>query len=188
MPEVRVGIDVGGTFTDTAMIGADGRLRISKVPSTPADLSAGFVRGLDVLLQREGIAPADVSFLAHGTTVATNAIVQRRLARSALLTTHGFRDILEIGSQQRPRLYDLWQPKQQAVIAHDDCYGIRERIGPEGDEIEPLHRMTSVPPRHGSATTDGSRRSRSCCSSRFSILPTSCASARSWRRSCRDCR
>ena len=139
MPEVRVGIDVGGTFTDTAMIGADGRLRISKVPSTPADLSAGFVRGLDVLLQREGIAPADVSFLAHGTTVATNAIVQRRLARSALLTTHGFRDILEIGSQQRPRLYDLWQPKQQAVIAHDDCYGIRERIGPEGDEIEPLH-------------------------------------------------
>lgn len=99
-PDVRVGIDVGGTFTDAVLV--DGKeLRVAKVPTTPDDLAGGFLAGLDAL--DPAAAP---SYLVHGTTVATNAIVQGRLARTGLIANAGFRDLLEIGTQMRPAVYE----------------------------------------------------------------------------------
>ena len=112
---IRVGIDVGGTFTDAVLVDGGGRLHVAKVRSTPADAAVGFVEGLEELARRSGHAAGELTYLAHGTTVATNAIVQGRLAGAGLITNAGFRDILEIGTQQRRRVYDLWEPQPAPV-------------------------------------------------------------------------
>ncbi len=109
----RIGIDVGGTFTDAVIVVDDGSVRIAKVRSTPERIEAGFMDGLEQLLERAGSTAADVGYLAHGSTVATNAIVQRRLARTALITNEGFRDVLAIGTQMRTHVYDLWTPEPE---------------------------------------------------------------------------
>jgi N-methylhydantoinase A len=134
----RVGIDVGGTFTDAVLVDDAGRLHVAKVRSTPRDASVGFLDGLAELARRSGVAPDELSYLAHGTTVATNAIVQGRLARAALVTTAGFRDILEIGTQQRRAVYDLWEPQPAPVIPRERCHEVRGRIDAQGAEVEPL--------------------------------------------------
>jgi N-methylhydantoinase A len=134
----RIGIDVGGTFTDAVIVADDGRIRIAKVRSTPDRIEAGFMDGLRQLLERAGIAAGDVNYLAHGTTVATNAIVQRRLARTALITNAGFRDVLAIGTQMRTRVYDLWTPEPPPIVPRDLCLGVRGRIDADGEEVEPL--------------------------------------------------
>src|SRR5438876_48985 len=101
-PATRVGVDVGGTFTDLVAID-DGAIVTSKVSSSPADQSLGVLAAL-----REARLRGDnVSSIAHGTTVATNALLERRGARTALVTTEGFRDVIEIGRQNRASLYDL---------------------------------------------------------------------------------
>jgi N-methylhydantoinase A len=129
----RAGIDVGGTFTDAVLVGADGRLHVAKVRSTPADASAGFMAALEELSRRAGTR--ELGYLAHGTTVATNAIVQNRLGRAGLITTAGFRDVLEIGTQQRRAVYDLWTPQPAPVIPRERCHEVPERIGPDGAEV-----------------------------------------------------
>jgi N-methylhydantoinase A len=134
----RIGIDVGGTFTDAVIVSDDGRVRIAKVRSTPERIEAGFIDGLRLLLERARAAAADVDYLAHGSTVATNAIVQRRLARTALITNEGFRDVLAIGTQMRRHVYDLWQPDPDPIVPRERCVGVAGRIGPQGEEIEPL--------------------------------------------------
>jgi N-methylhydantoinase A len=139
-----VGIDVGGTFTDAVLVGRDGALHIAKVASTPADVSEGFLDGLDVLGRRSGLAASEVDFLAHGTTVATNALVQNRLARTGLVTNRGFRDILEIGTQQRRHVYDLWTPEPSPVVPRERCVEVVGRLGPDGTEIEPLDEASVV--------------------------------------------
>ena len=97
---IRVGVDVGGTFTD--LVALDGtRVTTGKVPSTPDDQSEGVMRAL------EAIEASDVTAFAHGMTVATNALLERRGARTALITTKGFRDLIELARQDRPSLYDL---------------------------------------------------------------------------------
>jgi len=106
----RIGIDVGGTFTD-AVIVAGGGMQIAKVRSTPERIEQGFMDALRELTARAGTRAADIGYLAHGSTVATNAIVQRRLARTALITNDGFRDVLAIGTQMRRNVYDLWSPE-----------------------------------------------------------------------------
>src|SRR5690348_12660397 len=98
MEGLRAGIDVGGTFTDAVLVGADGQLHVAKVRSTPEDASTGFLDGLAELGRRAGADLSELAYLAHGTTVATNAVVQGRLARAGLITTAGFRDVLEIGT------------------------------------------------------------------------------------------
>jgi N-methylhydantoinase A len=133
----RVGIDVGGTFTDAVIVDG-GRIRIAKVRSTPAQIEAGFMDALARLVEAAGIAPAGIGYLAHGSTVATNAIVQKRLARTALVTNDGFRDLLAIGTQMRRRVYDLWSPEPEPVVPRRLCVGVRGRIDAEGHEIEPL--------------------------------------------------
>ena len=101
-----VGIDVGGTFTDFVAVAA-GRFRIRKVPSTPDDPSRAVAGGLTALLADLDLPASSVGVVLHGTTVATNALLQRRGARTGLITTSGFRDVLEIGRQARPRLFDF---------------------------------------------------------------------------------
>ncbi len=134
----RIGIDVGGTFTDAVIVVDDGHVRIAKVRSTPERIEAGFMDGLRQLLERAGAEAADVGYLAHGSTVATNAIVQRRLARTALITNEGFRDVLAIGTQMRAHVYDLWTPEPEPIVPRDLCLGVRGRLDAAGDEVEPL--------------------------------------------------
>jgi len=134
----RIGIDVGGTFTDAVIVSDDGEVRIAKVRSTPERIEAGFMDGLRSLLERAGAAAPDVDYLAHGSTVATNAIVQRRLARTGLITNEGFRDVLAIGTQMRRHVYDLWTPDPDPIVPRELCIPVRGRIDATGEEVEPL--------------------------------------------------
>lgn len=136
---VRVGVDVGGTFTDLAVV-ADGELRFAKIPSTPHDQSVGVMSALAVA----GVDACEVAAFAHGTTVATNALLERRGARTALLTTEGFRDVLEIGRQTRPSLYDLREPPPAPLVPRELRFTVRERIGPDGEVVEPLDEQSLV--------------------------------------------
>jgi N-methylhydantoinase A len=131
LSDVRLGVDVGGTFTDLVAI-AEGKLVTAKVLSTP-DQSEGVMRAID----QTGLETAEVSALAHGMTVATNALLERRGARTALVTTEGFRDVIEIGRQNRPALYDLTEDRPPSLVPRDLRLVVRERTGPDG-EIEPL--------------------------------------------------
>jgi N-methylhydantoinase A len=130
--ETRLGVDVGGTFTDLVAL-SNGTLITAKVPSTPQDQSVGVMNALDVSEVEAGAVTA----LAHGMTVATNALLERRGARTALVTTEGFRDVLEIARQNRPSLYDLAADRPPPLIPRELRFTIKERMGPEG-EIEPL--------------------------------------------------
>ncbi|HZD38854.1 MAG TPA: hydantoinase/oxoprolinase family protein [Actinomycetes bacterium] len=124
---VRVGVDVGGTFTDLVAL-VDGRLLTAKVPSTPRNQAAGVLRALEAA----GVDPGAVAAFAHGSTVATNALLERRGARTALVTTAGFRDVIEIGRQQRPALYDLARDRPPPLVPRELRFTVRERTGPEG--------------------------------------------------------
>ncbi|MGH3146686.1 MAG: hydantoinase/oxoprolinase N-terminal domain-containing protein, partial [Rubrobacter sp.] len=132
MSGLRLGVDVGGTFTDLVAL-SEGELVTVKVPSTPRDQSAGVMNAIDV----SGVDTGAPSALAHGMTVATNALLERRGARTALVTTEGFRDVLEIARQNRPSLYDLTLDRPPALVPRGLRFTVRERMGPEG-EIEPL--------------------------------------------------
>ena len=125
----RVGVDVGGTFTDLVAISADGAMHIRKVPSTPRDPSEGLFHAIDF--------PLAIDVLIHGTTVATNALLERRGARVALITTAGFEDLLWLRRQDRAALYDLGRDHPPPLVARGDVIGVRERMGPDG-AIVPL--------------------------------------------------
>jgi N-methylhydantoinase A len=137
---LRIGIDVGGTFTDVVGL-RDGReLFIAKVPTTPGRLANGILRGVERLLQVSGLTAANVVRFTHSTTVATNAILEQRGARVALLATEGFRDILEIGRQKRNQMYDLFADGQTPTFLAPRRLrvGIRERIDADGSVLVPL--------------------------------------------------
>src|SRR5712692_4646536 len=104
---VRVAIDIGGTFTDATLVDEEtGRVSIAKVSTTPSDPSVGFMEATHRALAEAGVDAAQVGFVVHATTVATNAIIEGKIARSGFVTTEGFRDLLEIARQVRPSLYD----------------------------------------------------------------------------------
>ena len=104
---IRIGVDVGGTFTDFVMAGADATtLCFHKTPSTPHDPSEAIETGLRALFERHAIDPAGVAYIGHGTTVATNALLERKGDRTVLVTNKGFRDALRLAYQNRPRLFD----------------------------------------------------------------------------------
>lgn len=124
-------VDTGGTFTDLVLF-ADGRVETLKVPSTPDDPSRAILEGAAKLL---GADPGDFVLL-HGSTVATNALLERKGARVALITNRHFEDVLEIGRQDRPQLYALVGHRAPPLVARDDRVGISGRVGPEGDERE----------------------------------------------------
>src|SRR3954452_6934358 len=131
-----LGVDVGGTFTDAALLDRD-RLHTAKVPSTPEDQSRGVIAAVDEVLARAGAAPADIDGFSHGMTVGTNALLEERGARTALIATKGFADLLEIARQDRPSLYHLCAPKPTPLIDPELKFEAAERTGPEGI-VEPL--------------------------------------------------
>lgn len=134
-----VGCDVGGTFTDfCAREVSTGRTLVHKRPSTPDDPSRAILSGLRELTDMHGIDPRAISRFAHGTTVATNALLQRKGARVAVVTTRGFRDLLEIGRQARPKIYDLQADAPAALADRHMRFEVEERIGPDGQVIRPL--------------------------------------------------
>ena len=125
-------VDTGGTFTDLVLL-EDGIIRTLKVPSTPHDPSQAVLDGIREIL---GESPDFV--LLHGSTVATNALLERRGARVALITNEGFEDVIEIGRQDRPQLYALVGHRPPPLVHRDDRLGVPGRIGPQGEEITPL--------------------------------------------------
>ncbi|WP_423751609.1 hydantoinase/oxoprolinase family protein [Salinirarus marinus] len=135
-PDTRIGVDVGGTFTDVVAV-SEGSIRTHKTPSTPDAPERGVLDGLDES-QAAGLDPETASFFAHGTTVATNAVLERSWAETALVTTEGFRDALEIGRQTRPDLYDLHAETPAPVVERDRRYEVPERLDGRGNVIEPL--------------------------------------------------
>src|SRR5687768_3546247 len=131
----RVGVDTGGTFTDF-VYAADGEIHVFKVASTPDDPSRAITEGLRRIVE-EHFAPLARIEVVHGTTVGTNALMQRRGARVALVTPSGFEDVIEIGRQARPELYNLNAVKPAPLVAGDLRYGVSERVAASG-VIEPL--------------------------------------------------
>jgi N-methylhydantoinase A len=130
------GVDVGGTFTDVVVVARDGtspRPRAIKTPTTPADQGEGVVNGLEDSGSRDGVA-----LLAHGTTTATNAILERDVARTALVTTRGFADVLVIGRQARPALYDLTVTRPEPLVASDLVVTADERVAHDGGVVTAL--------------------------------------------------
>ncbi|MFN3651941.1 MAG: hydantoinase/oxoprolinase family protein [Armatimonadota bacterium] len=130
-PSTKAAVDIGGTFTDFVVV-RGGVLTIYKVPSTPADPAEAFLRGAAELE-----IPAGARYV-HGSTVATNAILERRGARAALLTSEGFRDVLELGRQTRLGLYDLEPRKHVPLIPRDRCFEVPERVDRDGEVVAPL--------------------------------------------------
>jgi len=136
----RIGFDVGGTFTDfTLHDTATGAMRHFKLPSTPADPSEAIEHGLRSLLDSLRIAPVEISFIGHGTTVATNMVIERRGVATGLITTRGFRDVLEIGRQVRPHLYDYTVRTPEPLVPRERRVEVTERIDAAGSVLVPLN-------------------------------------------------
>ena len=134
-----IGVDVGGTFTDLfAFEPASRRIVVHKVPSTPADPSEAIIAGLEGLRDRHGVDLGNMERFAHGTTVATNALIQRRGGRLALVTTKGFRDLLEIGRQIRPRVYDIQTDYPPPLVPRERRFEAAERVGSRGEVVAVL--------------------------------------------------
>ena len=125
-----IGIDTGGTFTDLIHVGADGAVRMIKAPSTPADPAQSFLRGIAEL--RDGVTDADI---VHGCTVGTNAVLELRGARTALVTTRGMADVIEIGRQARTELYSLNVTRPAPLVPRELRFEVDERVTAEGDVL-----------------------------------------------------
>src|SRR3954469_13197118 len=135
----RIGVDSGGTFTDVCLFDeSTGRVEVWKVPSTPDDPSRGIAGGVEEGMARVGGKPAEVGYFGHGTTVATNALIQHRGVKTGLITTQGFRDLLEIGRQKRPDLYDLQADKPPVLVTRDLRLEVPERLRHDGTVDTPL--------------------------------------------------
>lgn len=134
-----VGVDVGGTFTDVTLVDTrSGEILNHKVPSTPDDPSRAIMNGVEQILELNGVSVSEVRYLAHGTTVATNSLIERKGALTGLLVTEGFRDLLEIGRQTRPGLYDFFKEKPEQVIPGHLRLEVDERLYADGSVRKPL--------------------------------------------------
>src|SRR6185312_3519996 len=128
----RVAVDIGGTFTDIVFLDADGRLHIKKVSSSVDDYARAIVDGLREVFDETGLGGADVIEVLHGTTVASNALLELKGARTGLITTRGFRDVLEIRRLRMPRLYDLTWEKPPTLVERRLRLEVNERIDAQG--------------------------------------------------------
>ena len=136
--QIRVGADIGGTFTDLVMLRSDGNYSVQKVPSTVEDFSRGIVEGLDAFLSDNKLNSDLISEIIHGTTVATNAILQNQGARTALVTTRGFRDVLEFRRLRFPDLFSLDYTPPKPLVQRRHRFEVIERIMPDGSVRQPL--------------------------------------------------
>ena len=135
---LRVAADVGGTFTDIACLSADGELCTCKVPSTPADYALAVLEGIQALTRDLGVDPGDYAEVSHASTVATNTILEGKGARTALVTTAGFRDVLELRRIRVPRLYEPLYEKPAPLVPRRHRYEVTERLDAKGDVVRPL--------------------------------------------------
>ncbi|WP_323039697.1 hydantoinase/oxoprolinase family protein [Gemmobacter sp.] len=135
----RLGADIGGTFTDVVLVADDETIHYCKTSSTPQDYSVGILNGATDLLARVGAAPAQVAEIIHATTVATNTVLEGKGARTALVTTKGFRDVVEIGRLRVPELYDLNYCKPAPLVARRDRHEIAERVLADGSVLHAIN-------------------------------------------------
>ena len=138
MPTYRLGVDIGGTFTDIVLLETDGTIHTKKVLSTPDDYSAAIETGVAELLEESGISVGDITEFSHGTTVATNALIERKGVKVALVTTEGFRDILELGRIRTPTLYDLDFRKPEPLVPRRLRFEVAERTSGKGEVLIPV--------------------------------------------------
>jgi N-methylhydantoinase A len=134
----RVGGDVGGTFTDVVLAGEDGSLAVKKVLSTPGHFERAMVDGVAELLQEQGVSPDQVVEVLHGTTAATNAVLQRLGAVTGLITTRGFRDVLEMRRLRMPNIYDIFWDKPAPLAPRNLCREVTERLNGQGQVLTTL--------------------------------------------------
>ena len=138
----RIGVDVGGTYTDLVATDESGRTVFAKSPSTPADQSLGVMAGLDELARRLNVTRAEMlaatDRLVHGTTVATNALLERKGAKVALITTEGHRDVIEMREGLKPDRYDLRSPPPAPLVPRERRFGVGERLKASGEVLIPL--------------------------------------------------
>ena len=132
MAPFRIGVDIGGTFTDLVMVDAHGQLRNEKVLTTPLDPSIGVLTGIQLILDNNGVQASDVENVIHGTTLVANALIERKGVRTALITTEGFRDVLQIGREWRYDIYDLFLTPVEPLVPRALCFEIKERVGHDG--------------------------------------------------------
>src|SRR5204863_197461 len=136
---LRVASDVGGTFTDNlAYDEAARQVTVAKVPTTPENRALGTVGGLRQALAAQNRAGRDVAYVGHSMTTATNAVIQRSGGRTAFVTNEGFRDLLLIGRQNRPSLYDIRKARPEPLVRREDCHTVRGRLDRDGSEVTPL--------------------------------------------------
>src|SRR5437588_9677128 len=126
-----LGVDVGGTFTD-AVLAYGSEIFSAKAPSTPADQSLGVIAAVQAALEQAGRPPSDVERFCHGTTVATNALLEGDVARTAFVATEGFTDLVALGRQSRPELYRLCAARPAPLAPDELRFGAPERMTPEG--------------------------------------------------------
>lgn len=139
MPPVRIAVDIGGTFTDLQIFDSrSGAITSLKTPTTPEDPSLGLMTGIKEAAVRDGFALGDIGYLLHGTTIATNAVLERKLARGALVTTARFEDVVEIGRHYRREIYALNPQVPPTLIPRDRRLGIVERVRADGSVEVPL--------------------------------------------------
>lgn len=136
--KVRLGVDIGGTFTDLVLLEENGNVRTLKVPSTPADYGEAIVEGALRLLRQAQIEPSDLSEIVHATTVVTNTVLEYRGARTALVTTEGFRDVLGMRRLRIPEMYNLQYTKPAPLVPRRMIFEVSERMGPDGSVWRPL--------------------------------------------------
>lgn len=134
----RIGVDVGGTFTDVVLALSDGRIHVNKTTTTPLDPGEGVAAGVAAVLKETGFNPGEVAEVVHGTTVASNTILQKAGARTGLLTTRGFRDVLEIGRIRTPGMFDLAWSKPEPLVPRRWRIEALERIAGDGSVVMPL--------------------------------------------------
>ena len=135
---IRLAVDIGGTFTDVVIETPSGRLT-TKVLTTPAAPEEGVIEGIGVVLKLAGLEPSAVGLFIHGTTLATNALIERKGAKTAFVTTAGLRDILEMGYEKRFEQYDFYMDKPEPLVPRPLRFPVRERISAKGAVLEPLH-------------------------------------------------
>ena len=135
----RIGVDIGGTFTDVVVVEeTGGRPAVVKVSTTPRDFARGVLDALAEAMRRHGVAADRVTLLAHATTIVTNALLEGKGARTALITTRGMRDVLELRRSARASLYDLLQDGPAVLVPRHLRLEVRERLDAEGRVVEPL--------------------------------------------------
>jgi len=140
----RVAVDIGGTFTDIALLTDAGLIHQSKISSTPADPSVAVIEGVGQLLAELSIAPEAIAEVLHGTTVGSNTILQRKGARTGLITTRGFRDVLEIGRIRMPDMFDLTWDKPKPLVPRRHRLEVTERMAADGQMVEPLSEASVI--------------------------------------------